>query len=100
MSYFIIGDEETVTGFRLAGIEGRVARSPYETREALKVAASTEGVDIIVVTERLALEIKADLRGYYPLNFPLIIQIPDRKGPVEQRKSVHEIVKSAVGISI
>ena len=43
MGYFVIGDDETVTGFRLAGVEGRAARTPPETREALKVAAATEG---------------------------------------------------------
>lgn len=100
MSYFVIGDEETVTGFRLAGITGRAARSPYETREALKVATATEGVNVIVITERLAAEVKADLKQYYPLNFPLIIQIPDRKGPVSERKSIHDIIKSAVGVKI
>ena len=100
MSYFVIGDEETVLGFRLAGIEGRAARGPYEAREALKVATATEGVNIIVITERLAAEVKADLKQYYPLNFPLIIQIPDRTGPMDERKSIRDIIKSAVGVKI
>jgi V/A-type H+-transporting ATPase subunit F len=100
MSYFVIGDEETVIGFRLVGIAGRAAHSPYEAREALKVATATEGINIIVITERLAAEVKADLKQHYPLNFPLIIQIPDRTGPMGERKSIRDIIKSAVGVKI
>lgn len=100
MSYFVIGDEDTVTGFRLTGVEGRVARTAYETREALKVALATEGVTIIVITERLAEVVKPELRQYYPLNFPLIIQIPDRRGPSGERKSIRDMVKAAVGVSV
>jgi len=100
MSYFVIGDEETVTGFRLVGVAGRVARTPYETQEALTVALATEGVNIIVITERLASGVKAELRQYYPLHFPLIIQIPDRAGPSAARKSIHDMVKAAVGVRV
>ncbi|MCX6354882.1 MAG: V-type ATP synthase subunit F [Candidatus Aureabacteria bacterium] len=100
MSYFAIGDEETVTGFRLVGVEGRVARTPADTREALTVALGTEGVNIIVITERLAAEVQAELSRYYSLNFPLIIQIPDRAGPSGKQRSIHDIIKAAVGVTI
>jgi V/A-type H+-transporting ATPase subunit F len=100
VGYFVIGDDETVTGFRLAGVEGRAARTPPETREALKVAAATEGVSIIVITERLAAEVKPELRGYYATGSPLIIHIPDRGGPSAERKSIREMIKVAVGVSM
>ena len=100
MSYFVIGDEETVTGFRLVGVEGRVAHTPADIRDALTVGLGTEGVNIIVITERLAAEVQEELRHYYPLNFPLIIQIPDRTGSSGKQWSIHDIIKAAVGVTI
>jgi V/A-type H+-transporting ATPase subunit F len=100
VGYFVIGDDATVTGFRLAGVEGRAARTPFDAREALKVAAATEGVSIIVITERLAEGIKEELAGYRASGAPLIIHIPDRGGPLPGRTSIREMIKSAVGVSM
>ena len=100
MSYFVIGDEETVIGFRLTGIEGRSAHTPYETRQALKVATSTEGVNIILITERLAQGIRDELERHESRHFPLILAIPDRKGPIEGRLSIREMIKAAVGVKL
>lgn len=100
MGYYVIGDDETVTGFRLAGVEGRAARTPFETREALKVAATTEGVSIIVITERLADGVAAELGVYDAAGAPLIIHIPDRGGSSPTRRSIREMIKAAVGVSM
>jgi vacuolar-type H+-ATPase subunit F/Vma7 len=32
--------------------------------------------------------------------FPLIIEIPDRTGPMEGRVSIRQMVRSAVGINV
>lgn len=100
MGYFVIGDDETVTGFRLAGVPGRAARTPFDTVEALKVAAATEGVSIVIITERLAAAVEEELRGYYAAGAPLIIHIPDRGGPSPDRTPIREMIKSAVGVSM
>jgi V/A-type H+-transporting ATPase subunit F len=100
MSYFVIGDEETVIGFRLAGVPGRAARTPYETTEALRVAVATEGIRIIVITEKLAAGIEAELAGYRAMDFPLVITIPDRTGPSGKRETIRDLIKAAVGVKI
>lgn len=100
MSYFVIGDEETVTGFRLAGVKGRAARTPFETLEAMKVAAATEGISVIVITERLAAAAAHELDAYYAAGTPLIVHIPDRGGPSPDRRSIREMIKAAVGVSM
>jgi len=101
MNFFCIGDEDTVLGFRLAGVEGRVAETITESREALKVATSMSDVGIIIITERVAQQIRTDVDKYvYGTDFPLIIEIPDRAGPLPERKPIPELVKQAVGVKI
>lgn len=100
MGYLVIGDEQTVTGFRLAGIEGRAARTPYEAREALKAAAAAGEVSVVVITERLASAVKADVDACRARGKPLVVEIPDRGGPMEGRKTIRELVKAAVGVTV
>jgi len=101
LKFYVIGDEDTVLGFNLAGIEGKVAISPEEAREALKEAFQLEGLGVIVIPERIAASIRQDVDQYlYKTTFPLIIEIPDRLGPLEGRGSVRDLIRSSVGISL
>ena len=57
MKFYVIGDPDTVLGFRLAGIEGRVADSPEAAREALKNAFTDKEIGVVVIPERIAMKI-------------------------------------------
>lgn len=101
MKFFVIGDEETVLGFSLAGIEGTVVTNKQETQEALNHAFNIEGIGIIIITERIAQAIQKQVdRHILKKSFPLIIEIPDRYGPIEGKSDIKEMVSKAVGISI
>ncbi|MBN2414752.1 V-type ATP synthase subunit F [bacterium] len=101
MKFYIIGDEDTVLGFRLAGIEGRHVDTPEEAREALDAAFHLEDIGIIVITERTAQSIREQVDRYtYTTTFPLIIEIPDRLGPLEGRGSIREMIRAAVGVHL
>lgn len=101
MKFFVIGDRDTILGFKLAGVEGRAVTGAFEAREALKVATSTEGVGIIIITERIADLIREEVDKYiYGTTVPLVIEIPDRQGSLEGKKSISELVKEAVGMKI
>ncbi len=101
LKFYVIGDEDTVLGFSLAGIQGKVATNPEEAKEALEQAFHIEGLGVIVIPERLAATIRQDVDKYfYKTTFPLIIEIPDRQGPLEDRGSVRDLIRAAVGISI
>lgn len=101
MKFFVIGDEDTVLGFRLVGVQGRAVKTALESREALKVATSTPDVGIIIITERIAQHIREDVDKYiYETTTPLVIEIPDREGPLPERKTVPELIREAVGIRV
>lgn len=101
MKFFVIGDEDTVLGFSLAGIDGEVVHDEEEAKASLEKAFQMEGLGIIIITERIADKIRSLVDQYvYKTTFPLIIEIPDRLGPVGERKSIKELVQEAVGIHI
>ena len=101
MKFFVLGDEDTVLGFQLAGVEGKVVREADEVREGLKEAFADQRFGIIIIPERLADLARHDVDQYtYKTSFPLIIEIPDRMGPVEGRGSVRDMIRSAVGVHL
>ncbi|MBN1164683.1 MAG: V-type ATP synthase subunit F [Candidatus Krumholzibacteriota bacterium] len=101
MQFYVIADENTVTGFKLAGLEGEVVETAEEAREAMKKAFSSSEIGIIIVTERIAALIHEEMEEFiFGHTFPLIIEIPDRRGPLEDRVSIRKMVNSAVGLNI
>ena len=54
MEFFCIGDEDTVRGFRLAGVKGTAAVSAGEVEAALAGAASRPGCGVVLITRAAA----------------------------------------------
>lgn len=101
MQFFVIGDEDTVLGFRLAGVEGDVVRTPDEAKGSLERAFQRPDVGIIIMTERTAESVRQVVDQYiYKSELPLIIEIPDLRGPMEGRKTVKELIRQAVGVQL
>jgi len=101
MRFYVIGDEETVLGFRLVGVQGTVVSNKQDAETAIKKAREDEDLGVILITERtadLVRELVEEL--LYTTAFPLILEIPDRRGPLKNRGSVRDIVKHAVGLSV
>ena len=100
MHFFCIADSASSLGFKLAGIETREVSAPSEALEALKVAVSSEGVGVILVTQKAASFIEGELDELlYSKSLPLVLEIPSR-GVETKTRSVGEILKKAIGISI
>ena len=101
MQFYVIADENTVTGFKLVGLEGEVVETADEAREALSKAFSSPDIGIVVITERIAASISEEVEEFmFGHSFPLIIEIPDRTGPMEGRVSIRQMVRSAVGVKV
>ena len=101
MQFYVIADEHTVTGFKLVGVDGEVVESADEAREALRKAFSSTEIGIIILTEKIASSIREDVEEFFfGHSFPLIIEIPDRTGPEEDRVSIRQMVRTAVGVKV
>jgi len=99
----VIGDPDTATGFRLAGVERVYEVSEDEDVSEILSGLEKEGVSIIIVTERIAernreriKEMNARKKGVAPI----IVEIPDKRGPIEKVDMISELTKRAVGIVI
>ncbi len=101
MKLFCIADEDTVRGFRLAGIAGEAVSDAGEAVVAVKRAAAMPGLGLLVVTDVVASEAQAEIdRIRIERVHPLIAEIPGPDGPMEGRKTLREFVQEAVGISV
>ena len=101
MKYAVIGDEDTVLGFGIVGVLGKVATNEAETRHAFQELRADEEVSIIIITERLADLIRPIVDRYlFTESFPLIVEVPDRHGRQPNRPGIKEMVNAAIGIKI
>jgi len=102
MKIGVVGDFDTVAGFKLAGV-----REAYEVNNKDEAAESLmklikEDMGIIIITERFAEQIRIEtaalMRGRA---LPLIVEIPDKNGPLEGKADpIMALIKKAVGVDI
>jgi len=101
MKYSIIADEDTVLGFGMVGVSGRSVRNPDEAQQAFRATLGDKDTGIIIITERVADMIRPLVEKYlFTQSFPLIVEIPDRKGRPPGRPGIREMVNTAIGIKL
>lgn len=101
MTYFVIGDQDTVLGFGLVGVDGVSVAGPDEARAAFDRALQSREIGIVVITETVAEMIRSVVDRYvFTEDFPLIVEIPDRTGPLPDRPDMRSLVNQAIGINL
>jgi V/A-type H+-transporting ATPase subunit F len=101
MKYSVIGDEDTVLGFGIVGVAGKVAVNADEAGTAFAAILEDKETCIIIITEPVADMIRPVVNKYlFTDSFPLIVEIPDRHGRDPKRPGIREMVNAAIGIKI
>ncbi len=101
MKYYVIGDEDTVLGFGMVGVSGRAVSDVRAAEAAFDAATADPEIGILVVTERAAELIRPRVDRYlFSDDFPLIVEIPDRRGRMAGRPGIRETVNTAIGIKL
>jgi V/A-type H+-transporting ATPase subunit F len=101
MKYSIIGDEDTVLGFGIVGVSGKVVTNSDQAQRAFQALLEDRETGIIIITERTADMIRPIVDRYlFTVNFPLVVEIPDRLGIKPGRPGIKETVNRAIGIKI
>jgi V/A-type H+-transporting ATPase subunit F len=101
MKYAIIGDEDTVLGFGIVGVSGQIAVNAEEAKLAFTATLEDKTVGIIIMTEQVADMIRSTVDRYlFTESFPLIVEIPDRKGHQADRPDIKDMVNAAIGIKL
>ncbi len=96
----VIGDRDSVLGFKAVGLDVFPCSRGEEAREVLHDLAKGDYA-IIYITEVLAAQISEDIDRYKDARLPAIIPIPGREGPSGTgMDSVRKSVERAVGADI
>ena len=101
MKYAIIGDEDTIIGFGILGVPGKIATNADEADRAFQAILDDKDTGIIIITERIADMIRPIVNKYlFSIGFPLVVEIPDRKGTKPDKPGIKEMVNAAIGIKL
>ena len=101
MKFVCIGDEDTVRGFRLAGVTGRAATTAREASEALESALRQVDCAIVIITSAVADTIRDELESIrLGTDYPLIVEIPGPEGKSASSRCLRKFVQEAVGIRL
>ena len=96
----VIGDWESVMGFRALGLDTYPVNSPEEAREKVRQLAKTDCA-VIYLTETLAKNMEDVLARYKDELRPAMILIPGREGSLGiGRDSIQRSIERAVGADI
>ena len=99
-SIAVVGDWDSVMGFRALGLETHPVRTSEQAREEIKRLAK-EDCAVIYLTETLAKEMPDVLERYKDELRPAIILIPGREGALGiGRDNIQRAIERAVGADI
>ncbi len=102
MQFFVISDNsDTLTGLRLAGMEGVLVSEKRDVQDAISKAISNPKVGIVLITEKLAAlcpELIYDLKLKHTMT--LVVEIPDRFGTGRSPDSITRYIREAIGIKV
>ena len=96
----VMGDKDSVLGFKALGLEVCPVDTPDQGREALHRMAK-ENYAIIYMTEQLAAQLQPEITRYKDSLTPAIILIPGKEGSLGiGMANVKTAVERAVGADI
>jgi V/A-type H+-transporting ATPase subunit F len=101
VKFYCIGDEDTVRGFRLAGIEGQVVTTDQEAQQTLQAVSNRSDIGVVLISDVIAAGIREEVDAVrLESEQPLLVEIPGPQGPLAGRKTLRQLVQEAVGIRI
>ncbi len=99
--YFIADNLDTLTGMRLAGIQGTLVQTKDEALTRLGSIRRDSNIGILLVTEEIAREIREEIEALKEDSpFPIILEIPGPQGSKKDKNYILNYVKESIGIKI
>ena len=99
--YRIIGDGDTVLGFRFAGVDGAVATDRAAALDAFQSALKAPDVVVLILTEAVAAMLDAEVTAHrFSGEKPYIATIQDVWGRHQDHKGLDQLIFEAVGVKL
>ena len=99
MNVVLIGGFDEAVGFSLAGVRSFMVKDAEEALEKLNECVNDNNIDLLLVSERLAHELRETISEFELRDRPMILEIPDRV-KIERDDPIGDIIKTAIGINI
>lgn len=101
MKMFLISDnQDTLTGMRLAGVEGSIANSRSELEELLDRAFRDKDIGIVLINERFSVKYPEVTNAAKMNRETLVIEIPDRHGTGRRPDFITSYINEAIGVKL
>jgi len=101
MKFLCIGDQDTVTGFRFAGVEGVIVADADAARQAFDQALHQADVAVVILADPFAAALQKEINAVrFTRLQPTIVEIPGPQGFVPGRPRLIELVREAVGVQL
>ncbi len=99
--YLISDNVDTLTGMRLAGVEGVVVHERDELGRELARVLADKTIGILLITELLSSHFP-DIIEDIKLNrrLPIVVAIPDRHGTGRNPGFIMDYVNEAIGVRV
>lgn len=99
--YVICDNTDTLTGMRLAGVEGKVVHDRAGVIETIKETTARDDVSVVLITsvlKGLCNDYLSDFMKKHPE--PLFLEIPDRHGAGREHGSIAKFIESSIGLKL
>ncbi len=101
MKLLVIGNQDAVRGFALAGVRGQIVATAKELNRALDVALANGEIGIVLVTEDVADLARRRVDTLMVRSaIPLVVEIPGPEGPRPDRPPLSEVIRRTIGVRI
>ena len=102
MKMYLISDNvDTLTGMRLAGVNGVVVHEKDELEQAIRKAMDDPEIGIVLLTEKFGREFPQLIDEIkLERQMPLLIEIPDRHGTGRRPDFITSYVNEAIGLKL
>ncbi|MCG8572076.1 MAG: V-type ATP synthase subunit F [Spirochaetes bacterium] len=103
MTFYVLGDEDVVIGFQFAGIHGKVIEDQQEALTEFEncIHGSYGDLGVLLITEKIAILLEEEITHWQLTGgFPLIVEIPDLDGHMEEKKTLLQLIREAIGLSV
>ena len=99
--YALSDDKNTLTGLRLAGIEGSFADTRRALTEQIEALRSDRELAVLIMTEGCAGLVPETVRELKLSSAdPLLVIVPSSEGSARRQDSITELIREAIGIKI
>ncbi len=101
MKLLVIGNQDAVWGFGLAGVQGQIATTAQDLHQALNKALNDPEVGIVLLTEDAANLARNRIETLMANStIPLIVEIPGPSGPSPDQVPLSEMIRRTIGVKL